>query len=314
MTRLLAFALVFLVSAPVAAQESPRLEVSLEPIEDAGPFVRRLRVRSSRRQEVVRDRRLLALTVRPREGRRRYRCVHPRAPRRVDSGRVALMDAGESYEEWVDVRMYCWGAALAALERGAEVEVSYGFRSRGRHRWIAREPDERRPPHRVSGGELSWDPMGSPSAEGPVRVWLAATTTRGQPVFRVRVAGEGRVYLRDDLWSFVVRGPLGRVECAVPRQPVVPIVDFFVRLGRRPRRATLDAGLYCPDGTFDVEGVYEVTPRLELVYDGEAYDLEAVTGTFEGPPAPLRVLRPGAPYVEQRIDDLRTPTGEGAGA
>ncbi len=313
MIRSLALALVLLAPSALRSQEPQRVEVSLDPIEDAGPFVRRLRLRSNRSQEVVRDRRLLVLTVRPLEGRRRYRCVHPLAPRRAAGERVASMAAGETYDEWVDLRMYCWGAALTALRQGAVVEVSYGFRSRGRHRWVAREQDERRPPHRITGAQLRWSATDQLENDASVNVRLAPTTSRGWPTLRVRVTGRGRVYLRDDLWSFVVTGPLGRVECVAARQPVVPIIDFFVRLGRRPRRATLDASYYCPEGTFGVEGVYEVTPRLELVYDGEAYDIEAVTGTFEGPAAPLRVLRPGAPYVEQRVEDLGSPNREATG-
>ncbi len=305
MNRLLAVALLLLAS-PALAQQSPPLELSLEPVEGAGPYIRRLRLRSTRAQQVARDRRLLELRVRPRQGRRRHRCTHPLAPRRVDASRVAAMSAGEAYDEWVDVRMYCTGAALRALEQGAIVEVHYGFRARGRRRWVARQEGERRPPHRVVGPELSWPPNPPQEVEGPVRVRLVPTTSQGPPIFRLRVTGQGRVYLRDDLWSFEVKGPLGSMVCSMRRQPVVPIVDFFVRLGRRPRRATLDAQAYCPRGTFGVQGVYEVTPRLELIYDGEAQGVHAQTGTFEGPPAPVRVLRRGAPYVEHRLEDLRT--------
>ena len=215
--------------------------------------------------------------------------------------------AGETYEEWVDLRMYCWGRALRALESGeATVEVEYGFAGRGRDRFVARTEGERRPPHRVSGGEIAWTaPAAGVETEAPVEVGLRPTSSRGtprlQPTLRA-ASGSPRVYLRDDLWSFTVRGPLGTVECRAPRQVIVPIVDFYSRLSRRERRSTFDADYFCPEDTFAVPGVYEVTPHMELIYGADAYDFDAVTGTFDGDPAPVRVTRGN--YVEQTLDTL----------
>jgi hypothetical protein len=112
--------------------------------------------------------------------------------------------------------------------------------------------------------------------------------------------GTKRVYLRDDLFGFVVDGPMGRVTCAVPRERIVPIVDFYRRISeRRAARTSISAARWCPDGTFDVAGVYDVTPIVDLVYDGARYDLETVTGRFEGLPVPIRVRRGDHAYVEQ---------------
>jgi hypothetical protein len=279
--------------APAQAQtEEPRLSVSLRPIDaPAGhtepvrhaDWRRVLEIRSNERQEVVRDRRLLRLTVRPEGSRQRLRCVHPDAPRRVDPGRLEEMPRGTTHREWIDLRMYCTGRALRALEsKSATVEVEYGFRTRSRTRYVAKRADERRPPNKIT-------------------VTLAGRTTRGGPSFSVRARGAGRAYMRDDLWSFLVSGPLGDVVCAMPRTTIVPIVDFFRRMNRGSR-ASLSSSLYCPEDTFAVPGVYEIQPKLELVYDGDPYEIEALTGTFIGDPAVFRVR--GGGYVDQRVEDL----------
>ena len=139
---LLAFALVgFAPASAVDAQrarvpEEPRLSVTLEPFSEAGPWKRKLVLRSLRAQEVVRDRRLLERTVREARERgrpRRHVCRYPGAPARPVEARVAAMSAGETYVEWLDLRELCWGRAARVLESGeVTVEVSYGFRARSR--------------------------------------------------------------------------------------------------------------------------------------------------------------------------------------
>ncbi len=309
---------ILVVATSVHAQtyETPRLSVSLRPIAAPaghtepvrhGDWRRVLEIRSNERQEVVRDRRLLRLTVRPEGSRQRLRCVHPDAPRRVDPSRVEEMPNGATHREWIDLRMYCTGRALRALEsKSATVEVEYGFRTRSRTRYVAKRTDERRPPNKVAGTSMTWTAPAIPAtAEGTeapaLAVTLSGRTTRGGPTFSVRARGAGRAYMRDDLWSFLVSGPLGDVVCAMPRTTIVPIVDFFRRLNRGSR-ASLSSSLYCPDDTFAVPGVYEIRPKLEFVYDGDQYEIEALTGTFIGDPAVFRVR--GAGYVDQRIEDL----------
>ena len=311
--RLLPLALLsaLLPAAPSAADDgTPPISVALTPLSEHGPYKWRLALTAHEAREVATDRRLLRLTVRPTvEGRRRsprLRCSHPDAPRRAT--RTKTMTPGESHEEWVDLRMYCWGRALRALENGeATVEVEYGFPRGGRDRFVAREDGERRPPHRVPGGAIQWRPPAEVEAGDPplVEVGLRPTSTRGTPSLQPTIrapSGRPRVYLRDDLWSFVVRGPLGTVECHPGRQQIVPIVDFFTRLSGRDRRQTFAAAFYCPEGTFAVPGVYEVTTHLDLIYGADEYDFEAVTGTFTGPPEPVRVTH--GTYVEQGLDTL----------
>jgi len=295
------------------AQTSAGVEVSLTPESGGNEFRYVFEVRPAAWSpvEVVADRRLLSFVVHPEGSRRSFRCRHPDAPRAVSEPRIRRLGAGADlplWREWIDLRMYCWGRAAAALESGARVEVQYGFRSRGRARWVARPiaPSEARPLHRVVAAGLVVAPRPSPAAtDAPIEVALRSTdSSSGDGVsFGVTLAataGRRRVYMRDDLLSFVVDGPLGSVLCETERQPIVPIIDFFQVLRGRSRAGTsISASAWCPAGTFDLAGIYEVTPRIELVYDGSEHGLDALTGTFVGRPTSLRVRRGSGGYQEQ---------------
>lgn len=309
------FGLVLAVLGPlfvgtVSAQEPARARVSLSPL---GGYRFGVHWESQDTQEFVVDRRLLRFDVHV-EGRRRpHRCAHPQAPRQVDERRVRETQPGWAADEFVDLRMYCTGAALQALDGPARIEASYGFRRRGRRRYIARREGERRPLAKLSAGTYTWSGINPASAEpeGIAPVLRPMTSRGSRPVFRVRVRAPRavRAYLTDDLYSFRVRQPSGtEVRCAARRQRVTPIVDFFRRVGsRRGPSATLDSALYCPDKTFAEAGVYEVTPVLELLYSGEAFGFETPLGTFEGRTVPVRVL---GVYREQPIEETGEPADD----
>ncbi len=301
----------------------PGVEVTVAPSPSAdSPFryIFTIRPTAWSSAEVVADRRLLTFVVHP-EGRGRRRvCRHPNAPRRAPEGRVVtLSQSGETTEhrEWFDLRMYCWGRALRALRAGARVEVYYGFRRRGRRRWVAREAgaDRRSAVRRLEVGELSFaaidgdeDSEGAESADGEeepaivVSMRPSDVRTGGGLVFRPRIRATRRalVYVRDDLFRYRIDGPLGETECALPRTRISPVIDFYRRLGgRRRARGTLAIHLACRDA-FQVAGIYEVTPIVDLIYDADRWEIDdVVTGTFEGEPVPIRVRRGERGYVEQ---------------
>ncbi|MFW5920727.1 MAG: hypothetical protein ACOCUS_02715 [Polyangiales bacterium] len=279
--------------------------------------------------EVVADRRLLELTVRPDLGKRfspRLRCRHPDAPRRVGDERVRTLSEGETWREWLDLRMYCSVRARRMLdEHGGTVEVRYGFRYRGRDRWIARhrtEVDaeseaETETLRHIEGEDLSFEPAPEPERDpdAPVRIEMASRDSWSDAglTFRVSVGsteGTRRVYLRPDMWSFRVQGPLGEVTCGMPHQPLAPIVDFFDRITeRREQREVLSASQLCPEGTFSIAGVYDVTPIVSLPYGGEQYDMNAVTGTYEGVPTPVRIRHDDRGYVEHPPEQYSAGSG-----
>jgi len=318
------------VAAPAAAQgrrarrsaSPPGVGVSVTPAPASlSPYryIFTLRPTDWSSAEVVADRRLLSFVVRPNGSRRRHTCRHPDAPRRVNEGRVRTLGAGgePEWREWIDLRMYCWGRALSALSSGAEVEVHYGFRRARRGAWVAREATESEGPatrgaRSLEGGQLTFaaidegDETATEGAEAPaVRVSMGTRDVRtGQSLtFRPRLRSTGRtvhVYVRDDLFRYRINGPLGQTECALPRTPIAPIVDFYRRLGRRGSAGGTLAIIYACRDAFQVAGIYEVTPIVDLIYDAAGWDLDDVaTGTFEGEAVPIRVRRGERGYVEQ---------------
>lgn len=339
-------------AAPIAIQVEPL------PAPTAGDDARDPGTRLLVRWEVdparvdawVADRRLLWFELRPERGRRRV-CRHPEAPRRVDEARILRAAPSSAdcdgdacapvtvHEEWIDVRAWCWGSALSSLARPGRLEVRYGFRRRGRDRWIARGPDGAPLARAVPGPTVVLAPE-PPTPEPTVRLVPAEAAADATPadveaapadvppvappppvreptslaltlrpedarrpgglVFHVRLRSDdpALVYFRDDLLRFRVRGPLGQRTCAAPRLEVQPIAEFFHRLGgRRAVRTWVTASAYCPGDAFPLAGVYDVTPLVDLPYDGAELDRDAVVGTFEGPTVPVRIRRDPGGYV-----------------
>ena len=285
-------------------------------------YVLELRPRGAEPIEVLADRRVLRFEVRPSEGRRRFTCRHPAAPSRASDARARTLTSGSaedaSWREWIDLRMYCTGSALRALEAGATVTPTYGWPRPTRTRWIARRPGA---PTRAWTAHADLAPLAFPGVpqealttraggegESPLDVSLASTSARTgsalvlRPSIRAR-EGTERLYVRPDAWRFHVRGPLGDVTCAVERGGGSPPPDLFRRVTRRSAvRATLDADFFCPEHTFDLAGVYEVAPEVELPHSGEEYGLDAVTGRFRGPAVPIRITHGQGGYLEQIPD------------
>lgn len=249
--------------------------------------------------EVAADRRLLRAELRDARG-RAVRCT-PSPPR--TPARTVSLERGQRWSEWLDVRELCWGRALATLASVNEIRWSFDA-GRARGAWVARTPSTA---FRSIGPVASaWraPPATSPDANAPIRVELAAVDLahRARPVFRVRVVGasRGRAFVRHEAISFRVLTPSGRTfDCRLPAFGGRALPDFFARFA--PGRAismSLDGEAYC--GRFTEPGIHEVTPVLTLRERGEAWGLEAVTGTFVGAPVPLRVR--SRTYVEQPVE------------
>ena len=315
-----ALALVLAFAAPAAADDT--VTIGLEPWSafdgEDRPYRYIVTVRATEATELVADRRLLSFELRVEGSRRRHRCRHPRAPRRPSDERIRTLAAGDTWREWIDLRMYCWGRALTALEGGAEVTPRYGFRRRSRRQWVARAPEsewrswtgglEPEPftfPGTGGDGESSsGDGEGEGEDEIPLRVEVGSSSVRSGASVRFRASlhateGSVRVFLRPTDFHFSVRPPEGgSIECELVGSRGTPAPDLYRRLsGRRAWRELLDASQFCPDETFDAPGVYEITPHVRLIHDGADYELDAPTGDLSGAPTPLRVTS-GA-YEEQ---------------
>ncbi|MEC7521903.1 MAG: hypothetical protein VYE22_18610 [Myxococcota bacterium] len=317
--------LLLCVSATASADEAAPVSLELAPwasfdgVDRPYRYVVELRPRGTDPVEVVADRRLLSFEVRPNDSRRRYRCRHPQAPRSAPESRVRTLTPGGaedgSWREWIDLRMYCTGRALRALDGGAEVRVRYGWPRRTRRRWVTRAPGSS---WRSWTGGLEHEPLVFPlmpelgtrrldTEDGAslVEAELLPGSARTEAGVRLRTAlrateGSHQVYVRPDDWSFRVEGPDGVTICRAPRGGGDPPPDLYRRVTTRAAvRHTLEASFFCPRGTFERAGVYEVTPKLRLEHSGEAYGLDALVGRFSGPPAPIRVTRGEGGYVEQ---------------
>lgn len=251
--------------------------------------------------ELSADRRWLRAEVRGARG-RPIVCAAPVRPRA--GSRAVVLEPGARWSEWLDVRELCWGRALAAIETATEVRWSFDA-GRGRGAWVVRAGG--RPVRSLSSRPTRWRGSGAATSEdgsAPLRVELAPTEVApgGRPVLRVRVVGQAsaRAFVRHESLSFRVRAPSGRqLDCSLPAFSGRPLPDFFARI--LPGRAlvfALDGAAYC--GALAEPGIYEVTPVLTLRERGDAWRLDAITGTFVGAPTPLRVR--SATYVEQPVE------------
>lgn len=334
MTRATIFMAVTLAwAAPASADELASMTVTPWNAYDGveRPYRYIVTVRASQAAEVVADRRLIELELRPTEGRRRrrVRCRHPRVRRSTRNARTITLEPGETWQEWIDLRTYCWGRRLRVLEDGAEVELRYGWRRPTPRRWVARIPDtsrrewtsrfevepftfaavpgdeETRRISPASDGEEGEADQAEDPGPAPIRVSLSSTTARGASGVRFSVAvrareGRERVYVRPDSFVFQVSGPTGTFRCAMPPWGGAPVADLYERIStRHAARERLVAEQLCPEDTFSRAGIYEVTPEVRLPHDGAEWDLDAVSGRFVGPTVPLRVLTSEDGYVVQ---------------
>lgn len=303
----------------------PGVEVRLVPFTGANPpgdprylYVMELRATSWSLPEVVADRRLLRFDVSDPTARhpRPLRCANPDAPRfRAAPARAQIL-GGEGlpsvYREWIDLRMYCNGRALALLEHGAHVVATYGYAHGARGAWVARRAasgPEAPSVSELSAGEFDVAPLlAQPASTGAAQVTLARadSATQAGLGFSVSVrstSGTRRVYLRNDQVRFRVRGPLGAHECGLDRVPIVPIVDFFRSVSPRSAATVrVDAAQACPDA-FPVAGIYEVSPVVELPHAFVAHPEQSLTGTFVGAPAVVRIRVDERGYVEHIPDE-----------
>ncbi|AKF06428.1 hypothetical protein [Sandaracinus amylolyticus] len=285
----------------------PPAELSLATISGDTPFRRVLTIRASAPIELNADRRLLRIEVRPEGARRALTCEHPERPARLDADRVVRLEAGQTWQEWIDLREYCWGRALDALSAGGDVAVTFGPRRARRGDVTLRVLGEPPVDHRELGPTtVHLDAMPralEPDPSARVRVVMSDRDARSITTFSVRVRareGRARAYVRPDRFSFRVHGPDADVECAMPHGGGAVPADLFQRLSARGGPSfTLDARAFCPEGTFDDAGIYEVVPVLELEHDGAQWNLDAPTGTFVGAPAFVRVRRDARGYVER---------------
>lgn len=298
----------------------PELVLAVEADASRPYHVRvRLDVGTEALTDAVADLRLLRFEVLPPDASARtrpLRCAWPSAPSRNAADNVVASPPPGSalVDDFVDVRMYCVGAAYAAVARGGTLTPVYGYARATRQRYAARAARRgARPLAEVRGAAFRLRQIPA-ATEADIVVGMAtADATRGGAVV-LRPYAQGtprgaRAYVRDDLWSFDVRSPNGRTaRCVVPRHPVSPILDFFTRFSAGRKVAfTIDLARLCP-GFVDEPGIYDVVPILELIYNGSNVGIDALTGYFRGDPTFIRVRPPAGAVPSELVRPEPRPT------
>ena len=272
--------------------------------------------------EVLADRRLLRLEIMPKtEANSRHHvrplvCADPDAPRasahpsRVQS--AAELGPEHRYEEWIDLREYCWGHALDLLNAGAHVKATFGFAHATRGAWVARSPGDAVSVSELDAGEFDVAPEAATHSVAVVSVAAIDRDiddgSRGTITASVRTSGETRlVYVRPDLFSFQIRSAVGATTCGMPRDEAHPLPDFVQTVDlHRTAHVSLDMQVICKKA-FPMPGIYEITPSLHLPYHLPVSGKVAfLTGDYAGRAVPLRIRGRGRAYVEQHVEDLAT--------
>lgn len=276
-----------------------------------------LRNQGSAPVTVIADRRLVSLefpAAQPTEGRRRRpaarRCAHSGRPSINEFAPRVTLAPGESYSEQFDLRDQC-ALRVPTFAPGDPIVVRYGWEGPGRRSMMRSLVIDEGPsvlPSLVTtvaapaalvesldepgDAPLQVRVSGSQSARGEgLRASVRLVNPSVQPIW---------TFYRNSMWAFEVQRPDGvGVTCdALTRQPGARR-DFFVRLGARGSRgATLVPDAWCPQGTFERPGVYEVRAVFTSGENGEDFGLQRVfTGRVSSRPFFLRVSRGSGRYV-----------------
>lgn len=275
------------------------------------------------------DRRFAQIELRGKRG-SLGRCPLPAdaIPRRPDDRRFVKLSPGEQVSEPFDLRFHCFGRRLSKLSKARAIRVRYRNRFRtdrlGNKAWTrslgpvtmtfdenetAESPEAGAEQTEVADQSVENIPIKLRSLSGHRDV---ARATYLNIILQLRGPLRGRlpVAIRPELFSFQVMGPNGRIQlCQLPTSRVRPLREFYSHLGQR--RMNFELSPFCPHKTFNVAGVYEVTPLFSATFDGHDVGLKAWVGCVEGRPFFVRVRRAG----RQASDpvEIRVPAVAGGG-
>jgi hypothetical protein len=216
-------------------------------------------------------------------------------------GRVLELAPGASYVEPFDPRLFC-------LDRTKELVA--GVKLTARLGWAAPKKGKLGKPFvveptkegevaaakEIAGAELLLDAdVLAPPAQGKPLKDLTAKAGGARSVFvgsgvdtTIVVKNEGTetrtLYPRPQLVDARVRNPRGVITtCGGPPITPAPVVDFVTKLPKHGTwSATVGLDNFCPQGTFDVPGLYLVMPVVHLppipeIESAVVGDLQAAT-------------------------------------
>lgn len=209
-----------------------------------------------------------------------------------EDGRVLVLQPGAKYVEVFDPRLYCLDA-IEKIAPGSTVQARLG--------WPAPEPKKGKPvplkppfvvaPVPSANGDAGvasakqiaaapfaidvapWSPP-KPAASleplvakgGAARSVVSGKYADASVILRNTSASSKLVYARPQLVEAKVVDPRGNaVACTGPGLTPAPIIDFATRLAPTGTwSASIPLAQLCPPGTFDVPGLYLVTPIVHL--------------------------------------------------
>jgi hypothetical protein len=210
-----------------------------------------------------------------------FECVLPGSMR--SDARVLELPAGASYTESFDPRLYCLDRTKE-LVSGAKLTPKLG--------WAAPKKGKLGKPFvvepvkegdvaaakEIAGAEmlLDADVLGTPNTPKPL-MDLTATSGSAHSVFAgsgvsttITLKNDGTetrtLYPRPQLVDARVKNPRGVVTtCSGPPITPAPVIDFVTKLPKKGTwSATVGLDNFCPQGTFDVPGLYLIMPVVHL--------------------------------------------------
>lgn len=242
--------------------------------------------------KLVADARLLRFEVEPlpdptppkkgaKKAPKTFSCMLPSSMR--SDARVLELPAGASYTESFDPRLYC-------LDRTKELVA--GVKLTPRLGWAAPKKGKLAKPFvveptkegevaaakEIAGADLLLDAdvLGAPAQPKPLKD-LTAKAGGARSVFAgsgvdttIVIKNEGTetrtLYPRPQLVDARVKNPRGVVtNCGGPPITPAPVVDFITKLPKKGTwSATVGLDNFCPQGTFDVPGLYLIMPVVHL--------------------------------------------------
>lgn len=273
-----------------------------------------LRNQSTAPVSVIADRRLISIEFPPegtatrRRGRGR-RCVHSARPALNEFAPRVTLAPGEQYSELFDLRDLCALRVPSHVE-GGQARLRYGWDD-SRRLSISRSLMIDEGPSVLPSLETVVTlpaPMAAP-VESPGGAALRARASGGQASqgsgLRVTVGLENPsvqpiwTLYRHGMWSFEVLTPEGQsVTCDLLTRAPSPRPDYFLRLAGRGRTSvSLTPGAWCPSGTFDHAGVYDLRAVFQSNAGGEEWGLQRVfTGRISTSVFSVRVSRGDGRY------------------
>lgn len=229
-----------------------------------------------------------------------------------NDGRTLVLKPGASYAEVFHPRLFCLDRAKDMVA-GTKISAKLGWSSKAKKPappFVVRPGDEGADVQVAAAKEIgaatitldqdAFPPPAPPPGDdvyataGVGRSFVDATSADFTVVLHNPTKETKALYPRPQLVDAKITNPRGTTTtCTGPAITPAPIVDFITRLPPKGTwSTTVQLKSFCPQGTFDVPGLYLVTPIVKLPPIPQLPD--AVTGEIEAQSPQLLRIEVGA--------------------